>query len=105
FNWFEPTLEVFCGTRIVKKIVWLKAKNNECSLSRKHIMISVKVQRRSIDRSGHSFFAFANPRLEPPIMVISIVLFVMAYDYPPKKIRGNEDNGGGKSDDGGEEGQ
>ncbi|KAK8545523.1 hypothetical protein V6N12_026355 [Hibiscus sabdariffa] len=32
------------------------------------------------------FVCTADPRLEPPTMVISTVLSVMAYDYPPEKL-------------------
>ncbi|MBA0844064.1 hypothetical protein Goarm_001191, partial [Gossypium armourianum] len=32
------------------------------------------------------FVCTADPRLEPPTMVVSTVLSVMAYDYPPHKL-------------------
>ncbi|XP_043690387.1 cellulose synthase-like protein E1 isoform X2 [Telopea speciosissima] len=32
------------------------------------------------------FVCTADPRVEPPIMVINTVLSVMAYDYPPEKL-------------------
>lgn len=32
------------------------------------------------------FVCTADPELEPPTMVISTVLSVMAYDYPPEKL-------------------
>lgn len=32
------------------------------------------------------FVCTADPRIEPPILVINTVLSVMAYDYPPDKL-------------------
>ncbi|KAJ0720007.1 putative cellulose synthase (UDP-forming) [Helianthus annuus] len=32
------------------------------------------------------FVCTADPKVEPPMMVVSTVLSVMAYDYPPKKL-------------------
>uniref|UniRef100_A0A5B7BN89 Putative cellulose synthase-like protein E6 n=1 Tax=Davidia involucrata TaxID=16924 RepID=A0A5B7BN89_DAVIN len=32
------------------------------------------------------FVCTADPRIEPPIMVVNTVLSVMAYDYPPEKL-------------------
>ena len=32
------------------------------------------------------FVCTANPIIEPPIMVINTVLYVMAYDYPSEKL-------------------
>jgi len=32
------------------------------------------------------FVCTADPTLEPPMLVISTVLSVMAYDYPPEKL-------------------
>ena len=33
------------------------------------------------------FVCTADPTVEPPTMVINTVLSVMAYDYPPQKLR------------------
>lgn len=32
------------------------------------------------------FVCTADPRIEPPMMVINTVLSMMAYDYPPEKL-------------------
>lgn len=32
------------------------------------------------------FVCTADPKIEPPIMVLNTVLSVMAYDYPPDKL-------------------
>lgn len=48
-NLFEPTLEAFCGTRIVEKVVRMKTKNEKDSSSRKYLydfrkkLIAIKI--------------------------------------------------------------
>ncbi|KAE8707778.1 Cellulose synthase-like protein E1 [Hibiscus syriacus] len=43
------------------------------------------------------FVCTADPRLEPPAMVISTVLSLMAYDYPPQKLSVYLSDDGGSS--------
>lgn len=60
------------------------------------LSVVVKINRYEKVQPGIDIFVCtANPLIEPPAMVISTVLSVIAYDHPPEKLSVYLSNDGG----------